>query len=1158
MLKKIILGIILLAVCRTAFGQDETIPVSSAEKFNKRGIYNNSDLSFNGQEIISDYDGNLMLQYSTPLNFSDDLSSDFTIIFNANVEHRCFRNNYGDSYAINAPEWILGYKGIALQTFNFETNRFVDWQYGTYSGQQVPLLISGYHFSHPLSGYQLKDVITILRADGSKIILENIDQYSESGLYVEKGLNTYGFAYATIIDADSRTIIYKPGDGLTYEFKEEEINLGGDIGPFRAIYLTKIRGTSGSNSVNFIYDHDTAYNPNQYGRKLFKGIEFNNSFGEQELSLSYYFPSYSSLTLTVFIENNNSNDYYTLHCYQAPDNLFQLSKSSTSSRILYINKILNKKNLADEIIYNQNINRKFLVGESQALISYNFWLPESYTTYGKKKTAYSYYGQLFVPGEQVPEDVILDMRYGDYYIHSNIQYVLRDCFTNFMIKERNIYSYKNSNNQVLSETYKYYKLGNNGSMEADSAKDLITEKIIENKLPQPSESVVVPSLQKIVKSFTKYSTEKLLFAALDASSTVKLEREEVYKGDLDAPLVLLTKYKYDLGTFVPLPDLPSENHWNGTFIPLENEIEKFTGSNSYSVKNFSNINETLFDELKFTGNDGFTSTKKIVKSEKWYDPNLLVSEKSYNNFFTNSSLSEINLQNALNYFHKIKSLERETTSKNGLVKSDAKYEYYPTSNYQIKSKPKFLISNYSTEPDTTTFIYYENSIAELNGLLSTKKSGGGVIEEYIYQAIEGFPREVNGIVVDELGYKQTKTFSHSIASLKPFITTIKFSDGTTLGSFVTANNKKEKPDFEIDLNGYYSSFKYDQLGRLTEAAFPGNFCTDCSQNLETMHPLTIFYNDNLSGEFPINIIEKKWLSGNKFLDTQIEFDSFGRLCRTSVRNDAGTLEEKSLKEFDYLGRVVTETQGGSYTHYNNYNIVGDLLNVTNADGSVRTNTHHYGQGTIGGQTYYVQITAKDETGKTKTSYYDQVGNLIAEQLGSNNPTLFYYDGIYRLTKVKTPEGIETTYQYDLNSNVIYKHSPDFGTYRYAYDRFNRLRFQLHVESQEFVFNNYDPLDRLLYTGVINNYSESSFNSLNADIKNSFEEDQNNLVVVNQYDSFVQSGVFVDQDLPQTFAFENPKGRLTASVYRDKPGQTWNYKLYSYDHLGRIKDQFLVE
>jgi len=123
-------------------------------KFNKRGYYTNRDAVVNGNEIISDYDGNLMLKFSSKVNYVEGLGGEFSVIYNLNVDHKVFKS-FGDikGVSINNPEWIIGYKGFALQSLNYETNFNIESAGGInvkeyFSGQEIPMLISGYHYTN--------------------------------------------------------------------------------------------------------------------------------------------------------------------------------------------------------------------------------------------------------------------------------------------------------------------------------------------------------------------------------------------------------------------------------------------------------------------------------------------------------------------------------------------------------------------------------------------------------------------------------------------------------------------------------------------------------------------------------------------------------------------------------------------------------------------------------------------------------------------------------------------------------------------------------------------------------------------------------------------------------------------------------------------------
>ena len=1176
MFKKIISVIILISVHCVLYGQNDQ--TSSAEKFNKRGIYNNGDVSFNGQEMISDYDGNLMLQYKTPLDFSNDMGDDLTIIYNSNVEHRVQRD-FGDGYSINAPEWIIGFKGFALQTLNFETNIHISYQ-GNASGEEVPMLIGGYHYTRPMEGFfPYKDNIQILRADGSKLILENVAALQDTGLYMEKGLNVCGFANVqhSWTEPNVRTIDYEPGDGKIYHFEEERINLSGTTGPLMAVYLKKISTYNPNVEIEFKYEHLRDYNTNGYGRKVFTGISASNraSYGTWSTSIELE-PIYifQNGMFYVQIHNYNSDDYLNLEIDGYPSNIFTLQQSATDSRILMVSKIYDKLGRIDSFTYSDtSVVRKFTAGDPNTVyINYYFPLLTEYVTYSKKRINYTYYSQLF-SGDS--PDRRLDLRFPPYLIQDNIAYAERDCFTNFMLKEKNVYtSENNSYVQVLKEEYSYWKTGSNGSLGGSQSHEICSQKVITNFLPLPtgSEQVSIQSPKRILKNFSRYSLENILFAAMDASSTIKLDSEEEFLGLSDESKLSKKSFTYDIGVLRAFPDMPSQNYWNGTFTELSDTTKKFdVEGSSYTSVNYRASNELVFDSLRFF--DGTHTypirVKKVLRSEKWHDPQTLITEKSYKNFLTNTTYSDIDPTNVWAYYHKIGLPAEEYIYSGGLTKLREKYEYFPSDDYNYGAKLRLTITNPIINPDTTSFTYYNiYDGIRIAGLVKNKSISKGLSQNYTYTNTssetndQSIQTTVQGYLTDTYNGKSLKTFTHNGFSLKPFSITTIFKNGNTLGTTISANNTKELPDFEIDLNGYYSLYKYDGMGRLTTAVLPGQFCLDCGQNVTVQDSMRVYYNDNATGTFPLTALEVKRFdveNTTQSMQTQLEYDSFGRLRKTSMKNDAGSFEEKSLKEYDYLGRVNKETTGGSYRVFNNYDAAGKPLKVINADDTHKNYTYNYGEGTISGKTYFVKIKLTDESGKEKTSYYDRAGNLVAEKLGNANPTIYEYDSIYRLTSVTTPEGITTTYQYDSSGNIIEKHSPDYGTYKYKYDRFNRLRFQFHTGAQELVFYQYDPLDRVLYIGVMNNYSEPQFNSLNANISSSFESNENNLVAVNMYDSFDRTGVF--SAVPQQNQTpENLKGHLSASAYRDKPGgeSKWNFKLYSYDYRGQIKNQLVTE
>jgi len=126
--------------------------------FNERGFYKSNGFSFDEQELINDFNGNLMLNF--PLyNFSlaGDVNLNLSMNYNGSVGHQFFLNENLQSYqenarrySVNAPEWIISLNGIAIQTLNFETNFLTSQSSNDISGDSVKLLIPGYHFDNPL------------------------------------------------------------------------------------------------------------------------------------------------------------------------------------------------------------------------------------------------------------------------------------------------------------------------------------------------------------------------------------------------------------------------------------------------------------------------------------------------------------------------------------------------------------------------------------------------------------------------------------------------------------------------------------------------------------------------------------------------------------------------------------------------------------------------------------------------------------------------------------------------------------------------------------------------------------------------------------------------------------------------------------------------
>lgn len=146
--------------------------------FNERGFAKSNSFSLSGNEVINDFNGNLMytqrLRY-LPLS-ENGLHCDLSLAYNGNVSHVLFGARSGMNGIVqtpaNLPEWILSINGIAVQTFNFE-NELVTWVNDTSFTANVSYTddvaahIEGYHKCYREISSGTHGVISILMGDGS-------------------------------------------------------------------------------------------------------------------------------------------------------------------------------------------------------------------------------------------------------------------------------------------------------------------------------------------------------------------------------------------------------------------------------------------------------------------------------------------------------------------------------------------------------------------------------------------------------------------------------------------------------------------------------------------------------------------------------------------------------------------------------------------------------------------------------------------------------------------------------------------------------------------------------------------------------------------------------------------------------------------------------
>ncbi len=178
-----LLLICLVAQIRIAEAGDDADRLSNLEDasgmFNERGYSKANSFSLDGNEVINDFNGNLM--YTQRLMYlpisENGLHCDLKLAYNGGVSHTTFGYRKGanhlDQTPVNLPEWIISLNGIALQTFNFE-NELITWISGGEDSvardDEIAAHIEGYHKCYRESTGQnglIHGVVSILMEDGS-------------------------------------------------------------------------------------------------------------------------------------------------------------------------------------------------------------------------------------------------------------------------------------------------------------------------------------------------------------------------------------------------------------------------------------------------------------------------------------------------------------------------------------------------------------------------------------------------------------------------------------------------------------------------------------------------------------------------------------------------------------------------------------------------------------------------------------------------------------------------------------------------------------------------------------------------------------------------------------------------------------------------------
>jgi len=167
-------------------------------------------------------------------------------------------------------------------------------------------------------------------------------------------------------------------------------------------------------------------------------------------------------------------------------------------------------------------------------------------------------------------------------------------------------------------------------------------------------------------------------------------------------------------------------------------------------------------------------------------------------------------------------------------------------------------------------------------------------------------------------------------------------------------------------------------------------------------------------------------------------------------------------------------------------------------------------------------------------------------------TDYRYDSLYRISKVKTPNGKIIHYSYDGYGRQSKRITPDAGQTTYIYDNISNLTYtqdanQRNVNTGKYTFRNYDGLNRL--TGIGERIFEIDSPSDGGQYQ---PNTATNYLTINVYDTITSAIVNIFTGVGGYSNYPNyPKGNLAAIAYRTRYTDSWNFKYYRYDVRGRV-------
>ncbi|QQS36968.1 MAG: RHS repeat protein [Ignavibacteriales bacterium] len=1122
------------------FAQSDLIPVSTGEKHNERGYQNSISKNINGNEIIGDYDGNFSLLYNQRMSLPNEMRGDLTVTYNANVEHRVFLEQFTavptelEGYSVNAPEWIIGFNGFALQTLNFEVNFYshalnIPSQQINLIGEETSMLIPGFHYSNKLwywseqlpHSYQQYDYIQFLQSDGSNKVIYNEVAGQFSGLYHETGPDQIGYAIVEIYDEVEklRNIWYKPGDGLTYYFQEEGIEFNdGRIGGYwsnefkpKTIYLKSINNVYGD-TLFINYDPIMVSRPDLLlGRKLFSSVDvsqyasfvppgtnFSGILGSnilQLFSIDYITvgtpggqPSNTLRAFDIFDNWEKIKTRYTLLLdYTSGSNWYSADRKKSSiynSKIKMINLITDELGRTDRIHYLKDSRTYRYDPQSTPLFQYCVpaLLIDSIFHHNNKVTVLTY--------ENGTNDVYTYNR-GTGYFDTNgfLSASKRDRRTNFMVKSKELL--KKEENQLIrieKDSYTYGSADQFTYSHQIPYYGIWTEIITEKPFGDSDDSS--PSQVRVKKYFDKIYIGSRRNALHDITTTIKIRKEVV---ELSAAEYISTDYSYNLGNLVNgLTDWP---YFDGTLWLAS--INQNTCKDQLVAQKTTTFNY----EYSSIYSPNFQQPRYCMTSKTEIEPSGLKTQSQFKNFIPTDFL------NKTRYFSLGKQELKKIFTDTEILSSD-KNEFH-TLGALIGRVRKTIKNSHLADNRRDITEYFYKSEGELQTI-------GAILQLQLPNVYKGFLDSTvhNSLVKTKLIYNIDKAVESTMYDPGGFMYI--FEGGNIVDSIYIPPKYKYRYSSPIQAKVLRTDGSY------VDSTFEPYIPLYSNSPVKTR----IFYNSDQDTLELIQIFDEKnnltfEVSANKFA-SQFDYDILGRLTRVRLPGSYPTTEESQVSQ-------IIVQYNDDFTFTRNLAIL--------SDGSIYENANHN-----------ANICSYSNTEPLETD--NPIGGDAEEDPGEEGdepigggggggtyipPNKYYY--------IFLPEMLKTN-----NIEVI-----DFATLflncrHYNISEGQNLTFEVYAITQEYQsgLNTYQSIGPLVVTFQENQLMSINVSSLLSELKNSNK---------NLYGfKFVAEGVWTRDDDYKLFFFSQdilPTMSLSLKIRKEVPGNS-SYE-YVYDDLSNKVD-----